>query len=183
MLSCLCITVDDIQQAIRKLNNNKGSGSDGIPPLFYSACIDVLVLPLHLLFNHLLSRGQFPSEWKHAYVVPVYKSDSTDYHRPASILQTISKLFESIVFSKLSPPAWILQETLTITNLFSFVEFSLKWMGDGLKVHCVYTDFSKAFDKVNHSIPIQKLSMCGIAGSLLDGLCSYLSERKHSLFM
>ncbi|KAA5782906.1 hypothetical protein F3H09_31975, partial [Pseudomonas aeruginosa] len=45
-------------------------------------------------------------------------------------------------------------------------------------VDAVYTDFSKAFDRVNHRILLQKLSDNGIAEPLLSWCSSYLSTRQ-----
>ena len=45
----------------------------------------------------------------------------------------------------------------------------------------LYTDFSKAFDKVPHQILIEKLKLRRIGGKLLDLVKSYLSEKKQFL--
>ena len=42
----------------------------------------------------------------------------------------------------------------------------------------VYTDFSKAFDKVDHNILACKLEIHGIRGNLLKWIKSYLSNRE-----
>ena len=47
----------------------------------------------------------------------------------------------------------------------------------GSHVHAIYTDFTKAFDRVNHKILIQKLGDIGIQGELLEWLTSYLTDR------
>jgi ribonuclease P/MRP protein subunit RPP40 len=41
----------------------------------------------------------------------------------------------------------------------------------------IYTDFSKAFDKLNHNILLSKLSAFGFSPSLLSLLKSYMSDR------
>lgn len=45
------------------------------------------------------------------------------------------------------------------------------------QVDSIYTVFSKAFDKVNHSILIKKLEGYGIHGNLLRWISSYLHNR------
>lgn len=47
----------------------------------------------------------------------------------------------------------------------------------GQQSDVIYTDFSKAFDKVSHNILIAKLRSYGISGLLLDWLSSYLMGR------
>ena len=47
----------------------------------------------------------------------------------------------------------------------------------GSQVDVIYTDFSKAFDRVNHIILLAKLEALGITGSLLRWMDSYLTSR------
>lgn len=46
------------------------------------------------------------------------------------------------------------------------------------QVDVLHTDFSKAFDKVNHTVLIRKLATFGIAANLLNWIESYLSNRR-----
>lgn len=50
-------------------------------------------------------------------------------------------------------------------------------MDDRVQVDSVYTDFSKAFDKVDHNILLGKLAGVGVDGVMLDWFRSYLSGR------
>ena len=43
----------------------------------------------------------------------------------------------------------------------------------------LYLDFSKAFDKINHQLLLQKLEALGVTGKLLGLLKSYLIDRQH----
>ena len=50
-------------------------------------------------------------------------------------------------------------------------------LSNGGQIDSVYTDFEKAFDKVNHSILHSKLRAAGICGNLLRWIISYLDNR------
>lgn len=64
-----------------------------------------------------------------------------------------------------------------LTNLLCARDQWTKTIDDGHSNHIVYLDFSKAFDRVDHSILLAKLHSCGIRGNLLMWLSSYLQQR------
>ncbi len=65
----------------------------------------------------------------------------------------------------------------TTTNLVDCTSYLLIELAEGRQIDCIFADFSKAFDKVNHTILTQKLNKFGIKGPLLNWLSSYLQER------
>jgi len=185
----IAISILDITSNIMSLNCQSDSGPDLIPPLFLIKCVENLVYPLSLLFNQSLAFGVFPSLWKSSYVIPIYKNgDKTliDNYRGIAMLSTIPKLFEKIIVQKLTPlidPLLNEQQhgfrsnRSTTTNLMVYTSSILCDMENGLSVDAIYTDFSKAFDKVDHNILIYKLAKFGLSGSLLDWVSSYLKDR------
>ena len=52
-----------------------------------------------------------------------------------------------------------------------------------VKVHSIYTDFSKAFDRVNHGVLIKRLEKLGVGGSLLRWSLSYLTGRTQTIYI
>ena len=69
----------------------------------------MLALVLHLfltqIFNALLASSVFPQEWKIAGVSPIYKAgDKPDRgnYRPISVLSTVARLFEKIIYLQLN---------------------------------------------------------------------------------
>ena len=75
-------------------------GADGIHPLFVVGCADEIVIPLYHIFKKSLDSGTFPSHWKVAKVVPIFKSDKDSLinnYRPISILFIFAKVMESII--------------------------------------------------------------------------------------
>lgn len=107
-------------------------------------------------------------------------------YRPITIQPVLAKVFESLVLEGLafSMEGIIAQEQhgfrkgrSTVTNLITFQEYIMSAFSKRLQVDCIYLDFSKAFDRVNHSILLSKLAGYGIHGSLLKWIESYLQGR------
>ena len=94
-----------------------------------------------------------------------------------SILNVIPKPFENILTEYITPAlgALIIDEQFdlmyrksTELNLLSYVDYLLQALESGMEVHSIYTDFSKAFDKVNYKLLLSKLKTAGVGGPLLD---------------
>jgi hypothetical protein len=63
---------------------------------------------------------------------------------------------------------------LTVTNLLKFTSFMLNSIEEEWQVESVYTDFSKAFDRVRHQLLLEKISV-GIEQARCLLLRSYLT--------
>ena len=153
---------------------------------------DLYIEQLVHLFNLSLSRGIFPDHLKIAKVVPILKSGNcrsiNNYH-PVSVLPLFSKVLEKIVYSRLLN--YITDNNILYRYQFGFrkshstnialmvlVHKIMDFLDNGDIVLGVFLDFSKAFDTVNHSILLQKLSCYGITGICVQWFTSYLRSRK-----
>ena len=47
-------------------------------------------------------------------------------------------------------------------------------------VRCLSVDFSKAFDRVDHAVLVQKLSKLSMPGCILNWLINFLTGRSHT---
>ena len=65
----------------------------------------------------------------------------------------------------------------TLTNLLIYQNDILDAFERKHQIHSIYSDFSKAFDTVNHKHLISKLGSLGIGGSLLAWIESFLTGR------
>lgn len=187
------ISIEIICDILANLDINKGPGPDGIPPLLLKECRLTLSTPLYMLFSKSLTSGIFPDKWKQAYVSPIFKSGNKSNpanYRPITILSAIPKVLEKIVTIFLTSQFKnvIINDQYgfqsgksTAANMVSLVNYAQNSMETGDEVHTIYTDFSKAFDKVNIELLILKLSSLGIGGMLLDWLTSYLLNRCHQV--
>lgn len=192
-IGTISLSTQIIEKYLNKLDTNKGQGPDGLPPLFLKMCSKQLSYPLFLLFSKSLNQGEMPKVWKKSLVTPIFKSGDRynvkDY-RPISKLSTIAKLFEKIIVDNIFP---VLRTILapqqhgfvsrksTDTNLCEFVQHVSIAMDQGYQVDAVYTDYSKAFDKISHNLLIIKLEEVGIHGDLLRWISSYLRDRSQAV--
>lgn len=178
-----------IKTALSNLDVKKGPGPDGIPAIFLKMCGDSLIEPLYIIFNKCLNYGIYPRKWKEAQVIPVFKSgdkENVRNYRPISLLSQFGKVFESIITEELF---FMVKNYINIhqhgfhkkrsvlTNLAPYVQNIYESMEMGASTCTVYTDFSKAFDKVHHSTLIIKLENFGVHGALLNLLSSYVNNR------
>lgn len=185
----------EIYGALIKLDTKKGAGLDNIPNVFLKECAKTLCKPLYIIYNKSLRDGIFPAVWKQARLTPIHKKDdvaSACNYRPVSILPALGKVLESIVQLRIF---WHIKEYIhpeqhgflpkksTASNLMGFVNNLSDALDAGEEVHAVYTDFSKAFDLIDHSLLLQKISAMGIHGSLLRWCESYLMKRSQLIMI
>ena len=96
-------TGEEIQSLISKLPNKKSSGFDNIDNIILKEIKDCKSPKLAEMFNLSMFEGVFPEKMKLAEVVPLYKSKEkylTNNYRPISLLITISKLLEKVIYKK-----------------------------------------------------------------------------------
>ena len=133
-----------------------------------------------LIINQAFYNGVFPKELKMAKVIPVYKSGSTmelNNYRPISVLNTFSKVFERLMYDRLTK--YLDKYNVLYQNQFGFrqghsthhalitlVDKITKSLDNGDIVIGVYLDLKKAFDTVNHKILLKELYHYGIRGNL-----------------
>ena len=104
-LSTINVTPKMVGKVISHLDTSKASGPDRIPAIVLKMCSPELFSILSKLHNLCLTHSVFPSNWKLASVIPVFKgsgakSDPSNY-RPISILPIMSKVFESLINQQL----------------------------------------------------------------------------------
>lgn len=192
-MSGLTISKSTIEKTLHNLDTTKGGGSDGVNPYFWQQCSSSVTLPLYIIFNQSLQDGIFPALWKRALIVPIHKKGTKvkiENYKGISKLNTIGKLFEKIVYNSIyltihksmsDKQHGFLRKRSTVTNLACFLDYVLENMDNGGQVDVIYTDFEKAFDRVDHYILLHKLERLGIHGDLLRWIKSYLSNRSQAV--
>jgi hypothetical protein len=182
-------SVDQVVKAINRLKSKKSSGPDEIPAYVVKGCRDVIAKPLCYIFNLALFSHTFPDRWKVAKVVPIFKSgcrENIENYRPISLINSFAKVFEILLFdqiylcvkSKINPQQHgFLPFKSSTTNLMELTYDISVELDVGGRVDVIYTDFSKAFDKVNHDVLLQKLFNIGFSTNFTKFIASYLQNR------
>jgi hypothetical protein len=184
------ISEADISAAIALIKNSFTAGHDQIPAFLVKDCKTIFIQPLLTIFNASLRQSKFPSLWKISKIIPVFKNGDRsiiDNYRPISILSNFSKIFEIVLYSYIYPyitnfispqQHGFLKKRSTVTNLACFSQYVSESINQGSQVDTIYTDFAKAFDRVDHRLIISKLDMFGISNKVLHLLQSYLFNRQ-----
>ena len=103
-LNYLVINPREVLDILIILPLGKASGPDGISNRVLRECAHQIARPLCKLFNQSLNFGKVPVLWKISNVCPVYKSGDPSIpsnYRPISLLNTMEKTFERIIFKHL----------------------------------------------------------------------------------
>ena len=89
---------------IQNLNLNRVHGPDKINIRLIKICGKSLCKPLEMIFKSCIIKGEYPSEWKKANVVPVHKKGDKQLlknYRPISLLPIFGKIFERIIYNNI----------------------------------------------------------------------------------
>ena len=197
LLSTVEFSTNDILKIIRNLNLNKAHGHDMISIQMLKICDESICKPLRIIFRSCLENEKFPSEWKKANVVPVFKKSNKQElknYRPISLLPVSSKIFEKLLYDSMFK--FFTENNLISLNqsgfkpgdscvnqLLSITHQIFKSLDNSHEVRSVLLDMSKAFDKVWHKGLIFKLKQNDISGNLLSTLTDFLTLRKERVVL
>ena len=99
-LNTLKTSKTSIEIVLSSLKESKARGHDAIGNLILKNCAKSIKLSEACL-SGMLQQRHYPDEWKISKVTPVFKDgDKTDVscYRPISLLCSISKVFEKLIF-------------------------------------------------------------------------------------
>ena len=184
------VTRSQMWRELSKIKVSTSPAPDQLPNNIVKEFAFELSIPLTNILNTSLRSGVVPAQWKFATVVPLPKvipTPSFDKLRPISLTSTLSKVCESFIIR------WMLQNmgpTLdcaqygnrrgrsTIHYLVDLVQFVLREAERGRYVNLLAIDFSKAFDKVDETVAVQKLLDMNVRRELLPWIADFLSNRQ-----
>ena len=182
------ITDQDVLTAIKQLNNSKSRGIDNISIKMVKLSGNIIAPILRAIFNHFLSTGYYPQQWKEAIVTPVFKKGDKfciNNYRPVALLPICSKIFERLVLQQFS--CHISNNNILSQKKHGFIKgkscesallrlSNLLFNAKRQKQHSllVAIDYTKAFDTLNLPILLSSLRSSGIEEVAFSWFKSYL---------
>ncbi|MCW4309234.1 MAG: reverse transcriptase domain-containing protein [Candidatus Thiodiazotropha endolucinida] len=193
----IVISANGVLKLLTSLNPSKAAGPDAIKPVVLKELANEIAPIVAAIFQLSLDTGTVPSDWKKAFVTPLFKKgDKTNpaNYRPISLTCILCKTMEHIIASNLTRHfeehniLYDLQHGFRErrsceTQLIQLVEDLARSLTQGKQTDLILLDFSKAFDKVNHLKLLYKLQMHGVQGKAHNWIQSFLMGRSQRVVL
>ena len=178
-------------------NSLKNNNNIHFPTKFLKLCVPVVSSTIAALFNACLDTGIYPDCLKTANITPIFKKgDKSDLgnYRPISVLSDLNKIYEELLYVRLIN--YLDDKNILTDSQYGFrkhrstQEVCIDMISSLLSAYtkkqyslCLFIDFRKAFDSIDHARLILKLEHYGIRGNALFLFASYLTNRKQRVLL
>jgi hypothetical protein len=181
------ISLEEIECAIQKLKTKKSPGLDLIPAEFIKFNVELIKHDLVILYNYILSKGEYPDEWAQGLRVAIPKGQGD--MRPITIEPIFGKVLETIVDNRLGfmNEAFLkndvynggfLKGSMTQDNMLIVLGCIQKQLSFGKSLYVAFIDFRKAFNYINRKLLFYKIIKSGKFGRTINLLRSMYSKTK-----
>ena len=187
------IPMDIVEKLVKKIEISKSSGISEVNSQTLKDAFEILIPELTHLFNESLQTAVFPQSWSMGYITPIPKEgdllDAGNW-RPISILPLPSKLLEQAVHYQVSiflennkildhRQHGFRPEYSTSTAIFRLVTDLFENYDRGYSSSCIFVDYKKAFETLDHNVLCRKLEMYNFSRNSVNWFAAYLSNRTH----
>ena len=177
---------------INNLNVHKSSHVESITTQYLKDALKALIVEFTFLLNKCLDEGIMPDAWCVGTITPVPKngmSNAMSDYRPISVLPSPSKLIERAVYNQLiyhleshglldNRQHGFRRDHSTCSAIFELTQYLYNNVDNRKFISCVFIDYSKAFDTIDHEIMSRKLQLYGLSPGVITWCRDYLSHRR-----
>ena len=159
------ITIQDLQEAIKTMKNNKTPGEDGIPADFYKVFWNQLKTPFMQMVLDCYQQEELHSTARSGILnlIPKPKKDARYIKnlRPITLLNTDYKIIEKVIANKMSPALkhiihqdqrGFMKDRRISVNIRKMLDIIHQAEKEDLESVVLSLDFVKCFDKCSFSI-------------------------------
>ena len=185
-------TLQELEQAMKKLKNHKSPGPDEIHNEMLKHLGPCGKSTLLTLINLTWRESQLPQTWKNAIIAPILKKDKdpkdmTSY-RPISLTSCVGKLAERMVNTRLywwlesagvlaDEQAGFRSSSRTEEQLFRLCQNIQDGFQEKTQTTAVFVDLKQAYDRVWRKGLLLKMQRLGIKGNLYNWIKNFLANR------
>lgn len=186
-------TLQEVEQVITELKNNKSPGPDNVPFELIKNAPQEIKLILLKIYNYIWTTNAYPQYWNTVEIVPIAKpgKDKTQpiNYRPIALSNTLSKIMEKIINKRLN---WFLEnknifnnnqcgfrngrstndQILKITNEIQIA------FNNNQHLLAIFFDIEKAYDTTWKRYIVQMLQECKLNGNILHFVTNFLHNRQ-----
>ena len=168
------ISQEEVDKIIKDLKNSKSCGVDNLDTYILKLTRKNIVPAVCHILNLSIQSKKFPTKWKIAKVVPLYKGKGSKYdpksYRPVAIFPILSKVLERAMFKQLvsymednnlfnpSDHAYRSFHSITTAMLQMYTTW-LDALDHGEMAGVCMIDMSAAFDVVGTNLLLEKLKL------------------------
>ena len=188
---------DIVYRILNNIDPIKSAGIDNISGRFIKDGALILTRPIAQLCNLSINLSSFPTHCKIAKLKPIYKkgskSDPANY-RPISLLPLISKVIEKVIHDQMQNyldknkilypyQSGFRSKYSTNSALTYLTNFVSEGFDKGIYTGMILIDLQKAFDTIDHSLLLEKMTFFGFSEKTISWFKSYLTGRTFIVFV
>eukprot|EP00663_Eupelagonemidae_sp_cell21sb_P000484 gene484-6877_t len=193
------VTEEEVLLCLSRARATSSSGVDSVPMQQLKRVGPSVAAELTAVVNEVLLGEEWPSNWKDAVVMPLWKKKGCRndplMYRPIALLPAIARLTERVLNQQLKqfvhannllPDSQhgFRQRYSGTTALLQIVQLAASARDEGHFVYIASLDAAAAFDTVPHERLLHKLqARCGFSGQPQRLLSSYFSARRQCVTM
>ena len=187
------ISLDVVGRLVKNIEVSKSSGITHLSSMLLKDAFTTLIPELTHLFNESISTGIFPATWRVGTITPILKEGDPlepGNWRPITLLPLPSKLLEKAIHFQVN--SFLMNNNIldnrqhgframfsTSTAIFQLVKELFNKYDEGKCTSCIFVDYRKAFETLDHNILCQKLLRYNFSPRVVNWFRSYLTGRKH----
>lgn len=178
------ITVEEVQNVVKELKNNKAAGWDKIPNEAIVHAGKGFIELLTELYNIIFTTGEMPSNWKHGRLVLIHKKDLVEdiyNYRPLTVIIALCGLYSKVLNERLTNITEEHDILGEIQNGFrkgrscadnKLILSTILWKAKAQRrnAHAGYVDLEKAYDTVDRDELWSKMKKLGFGKKFINGI-------------